>query len=200
MREIEFGEIKNILEYEKVREVARARSLEVTRHRRVSVGDRLTFLFENRETVWFQIQEMIRTERLVEERKVRDEIDTYNDLIPRSGELSATLFIEIPEIARLSQQEVRGLVDRFLGLDKGAVSLEVAGQSAPARFEGGQSQEERMSAVHFLRFSLPTDARAALSDPSQQASLVVDHPNYLARCELPPETRSELVADLAEGV
>lgn len=197
MREIEFGEIKNILEYEKVREAARARNLELTRRRRVSVGDRLTFLFENRETVWFQIQEMIRTERIVEERKVRDEIDTYNDLIPRSGELSATLFIEIPEIARLSQQEVRGLVDRFLGLDKGAVSLEVAGQPVPARFEGGQSQEERMSAVHFLRFSLPTDARAALSDPSQQASLVVDHPNYGARHELPPETRAELVADLA---
>lgn len=199
MREIEFGEIQNVLEYEKVREAARARNLEVTRHRRVSVGDRLTFLFENRETVWFQIQEMIRTECIVEERKVRDEIDTYNDLIPRSGELSATLFIEIPEIARLSQQEVRGLVDRFLGLDKGVVFLEVAGQRAPARFEGGQSQEERMSAVHFLRFSLLADARAALSDPSQQASLVVEHPNYRARRELPSETRVELVADLASS-
>lgn len=199
MREIEFGEIQNILDYERAREAARARNLEVTRHRRVSVGDRLTFLFENRETVWFQIQEMIRTERIVEERKVRDEIDTYNDLIPRSGELSATLFIEIPEIARLSQQEVRGQVDRFLGLDKGAVSLEVAGRRVPARFEGGQSKEERMSAVHFLRFSLPAEARAALSDASQRASLAVEHPNYRARCELPPETRAELLADLASS-
>lgn len=199
MRALDFSEIKNMLEYEKVREAARARNLEVTRPRRVPVGDRLTFLFENRETVWFQIQEMIRTERIVEERKVRDEIDTYNDLIPGSGELSATLFIEIPEIARLSQQEVRGLVDRFLGLDKGAVSLEVAGQRIPARFESGQSREERMSAVHFLRFSLPAEARAALSDPSQPASLVVEHPNYRARRELPPETRAELVTDLASS-
>ena len=199
MRKIQLGEIKDILEYEKVRADAKARNLEVTRHRRVSVGERLTFLFENRETVWFQIQEMVRTERIVEPSRVQDEIDTYNGLIPDPGEVSATLFIEIPEIARLGQQEVRGLVNRFLGLERDCVFLELGATRVPARFEGGHSQEERMSAVHFLRFGLPPSARAALAEPAQPARLAVEHPNYRASAELPAGTRAALRADLAES-
>jgi hypothetical protein len=199
MRKIEPGEIKNILEYEKVRGAAKARNLEVTRHRRVPVGDQLSLLFENRETVWFQIQEMVRTERIVDERKVQDEIDTYNGLIPDAGELSATLFIEIPEIARLPPQEVRRRVDGFLGLRNGCIVLELGEERVAARFEGGGSQEERMSAVQFMRFALPAAARAALPDPSRPAALAVDHPNYRARATLSAETRAALGADLADG-
>jgi len=199
MRKIEFGEVRNILEYEKVREAAKARNIEATQHRRVSVGDRITLLFENRETVLFQIQEMVRTERIVEQRKIQDEIDVYNGLVPERGELSATLFIEIPEIARLPQQEVRQLVNRFLGLDRGCVFLEIGGSRVPARFEEGKSQEERMSAVHFLRFAVSPAAREALADPAQALRLVVEHPNYEARQEVPPATRAELLKDLADA-
>jgi len=199
MKKIEFGEVRNIFEYEKVREPAKARNIEATQHRRVSVGDRITLLFENRETVLFQIQEMVRTERIVEQRKIQDEIDVYNGLVPERGELSATLFIEIPEIARLPQQEVRQLVNRFLGLDRGCVFLEIGGLRVPARFEEGKSQEERMSAVHFLRFALSPAAREALADPAQAVRLVVDHPNYKARQEVPPATRAELLKDLADA-
>lgn len=199
MRRIEPGEVRNIIEYEKLRESAKAGNLEVTRRRRVSVGDRLTFLFENRETVWFQIQEMIRTERIVDASKIQDEIDTYNGLIPGPGELSATLFIEIPEITRLGQDEVRRLVNRFLGLDRDCVFLELGGERVPARFEEGHSREERMSAVHFLRFALPPAARSALGDTSKEACLAVEHPSYRARGVLPAETREALLADLAQG-
>jgi hypothetical protein len=197
MRKIEIGEIQNILEYEKVRDAARARNVEVTKQRRLSVGDRITFLFENRETVRFQIQEMMRAERIVEDRKIQDEIDVYNGLIPGAGELSATLFIEIPEIARLRREEVRQRVDRFLGLDRDAVFLEIGGRRVPARFEEGRSEEERMSAVHFIRFALDPETRERLADPAQPARLVVSHENYAAQQDVPPEMRAELLADLA---
>ena len=197
MKKVEIGEIQNILEYEKARDAARARNVEVTKHRRLSVGDRITFLFENRETVRFQIQEMIRTERIVEERRIQDEIDVYNGLVPGPDELSATLFIEIPEIAKLGREEVRRLVDRFLGLDRDAVFLEIGGRRVPARFEEGRSEEERMSAVHFIRFALDPDTRALLEDPAQPARLVIRHPNYTAQQDVPRELRAELLADLA---
>jgi hypothetical protein len=196
MKKVEFAEILDILEYEKVRDAARARNIEVTRYRRLSVGDRLTFLFENHDTVWFQVQEMIRTERIVDEARIREEIDVYDGLIPGPGELSATLFIEIPEIVGMDRAEVRRLVDRFLGLERDAVHMELGGRRVPARFEEGRSEEERMSAVHFLRFALDADARWRLADPAQPARLAVSHPNYMARQDVPPEMRAELLADL----
>ena len=86
------------------------------------MGENLTFLFENRETVLFQIQEMVRTERIVEDGKIQDEIDAYNALLPGQGELSATLFIEIPDLVKLTQEEVRRRVNRFQGLDQDGVA------------------------------------------------------------------------------
>ncbi|HXB56155.1 MAG TPA: DUF3501 family protein [Vicinamibacteria bacterium] len=198
MEKIRPAEIKNLVEYEKVREAVRARIIELKKRRRVSVGDSLTFLFENRATVLFQIQEMIRTERIVEEGKVQDEIDAYNALIPAPGELSATLFIEIPGLVHMSQDEVRRTVNRFQGLDRQGVSLRVGERlPLPARFEEGHSKEEKMAAVHYLRFVVPGEALRALGDAGQRARLVVDHPNYAAESDLPAETRAELLQDLA---
>jgi hypothetical protein len=198
MEKIRPAEIMNLVEYERVREAMRARIIEEKKKRRVSVGDSLTFLFENRDTVLFQIQEMIRTERIVEEAKVQDELDAYNALIPDAGELSATLFIEIPGLVHMSQDEVRRTVNRFQGLDRQGVSLRVGERfPLPARFEEGHSKEEKMSAVHYLRFVVPVEARLALGDAGQRAHLVVDHPNYAAEGDLPAETRAELLKDLA---
>ena len=162
----------------------------------MSVGENLTFLFENRQTVLYQIQEMVHTERIVDDAKIRDEVDAYNALIPDEGELSATLFIEIPELVRLSQDEVRRRINRFQGLDRDRVALVVGDDiRVPARFEGGHSKEE-MAAVQYLRFPLNDEARAALADPHLSARLVVDHPNYRADTPLPPGVRAELVRDL----
>jgi hypothetical protein len=166
------------------------------KRRRVHVGPNLTFLFENRQTVLFQIQEMMRTERIVHDDKVQDEIDAYAPLLPGNGEVSATLFIEIPDLFKLSQAEVRETVNRFQGLDRDSVCLAVGPHRLPARFEGGHSKEEKMAAVHYLRFPVPDGARAALADPSAPARIEVAHPNYRAQAELPAELRLELLADL----
>jgi hypothetical protein len=196
MRKIEASEIKDLTAYEKVREAMRASVIELKKNRRISLGDHVTLLFENRETVLFQIQEMVRTERIVDEGKVKDEVDTYNGLIPDEGELSATLFIEIPGIARMSHDEQIDAVNRFQGLDRDAVFLSIGDDRIPARFEEGRTKEEKMSAVHFLRFTVPAEARAALKDPAQAARLVVDHPRYQAGQTLPEAVRAELLRDL----
>ena len=197
MQQIHLSEIKNLVEYEKARDAMRARVIELKKNRRVPVGDNLTFLFENRDTVLFQIQEMVRTERIVDEARIQEEIDAYNALIPGPDELSATLFIEIPELARMSNDEVRHTINRFQGLDRGGVTLRMGDRNPiPARFEEGHSKEEKMAAVHYLRFSVPRDAQAALADPRKAVRLVVDHPSYRADADIPAATRAELLSDL----
>jgi hypothetical protein len=193
---IELSDLKNIAEYEKVRERMRAEVIELKKRRRVHAGENLTLLFENRETVLFQVQEMMRTERIVEDDKIQAELDAYRALLPGQGELSATLFIEIPDLFKLSQAEVRATVKRFQGLDRDGVELRVGAHRVKARFEGGQSTEEKMAAVHYLRFPLSGEARAAFADPVTDVRLVVDHPNYQADAVLPPAVRQELLADL----
>ena len=130
MKKIDASELLDLTAYEKAREAMRAAIIELKKNRRVSIGDRVTLLFENRETVLFQIQEMVRTERIVDDAKVQDELDTYNALIPDPGELSATLFIEIPGIARMNHDEQIAAVNRFQGLDHEAVFL-VLGEARP---------------------------------------------------------------------
>ena len=197
MEKIRVEEVKDLVAYEKAREGERARIIALKKNRRLSVGENLTLLFENRDTVLFQIHEMVRTERIVERRKVQDEIDAYNALIPDAGELSATLFIEIPELVRMSQEQVRETVNRFQGLDREGVWLVLGEGRVPARFEGGHSKEEKMAAVHYVRFAISPKERAALADPATRVRLVVDHPRYKAERDVPPEVRAEMLADLA---
>ena len=101
MDKIRLQDVVNFFEYEKVREARRAHVIELKRRRRVPVGHHLSFVFENRDTVLFQIQEMCRAERIAADTKVQEEIDVYNALLPGPRELSATLFIEIEDIEEL---------------------------------------------------------------------------------------------------
>ena len=197
MRKVERGEIKDLVAYEKAREGMRAHVIQLKRHRRVAVGPNLTLLFENRETVLFQIQEMVRAERIVDDARIQEEVDVYNALVPDRGELSATLFIEIPELVRMSQDQVRETVNRFQGLDRDSVWLQVDGRRVPACFESGHSKEEKMAAVHYVRFALPEAARAALAESAADVRVVVDHPHYRAEAALAAETRKSLREDLS---
>jgi hypothetical protein len=190
---IRFEDVRNLYEYEKVRAAVRRAVIALKARRRVAVGDRLSFLFENRETVLFQIQEMIRAERIVADDRVQEEIDVYNDLIPGPGELSATMMIEIED-----RDAIQPILDGLLGIDSGEfVQLRIGDHVVPGVFEAGHSREDRIAAVHFVRFPLPAAARRALA--GAPAALVVAHPNYRARAELSADTRQELLADLGPG-
>jgi hypothetical protein len=189
------ADVLDLTAYEKVREGMRADVIALKRDRRVALGPNLTVLFENRATVLFQVQEMVRTERIVDDVRIQEEIDAYAPLLPAPGELSATLFIEIPELVHMRQDQVRETVNRFQGLDRGAVALEVGGLAIPARFESGHSKEEKMAAVHYLRFAVPVEARDLDARPVR---LVVDHPNYRAEAPLPAALRHALEAELRQ--
>jgi hypothetical protein len=193
VEKIRLVDVLNLYDYEKVRETVRRDVIAAKRRRRVPVGDRLSFLFENRQTVLFQIQEMVRAERIVKDDRVQDEIDVYNVLLPEPGELSATMMIEIEE-----KDQIQPVLDSLMGIDSGDhVWLQIGRDFAiPGRFEEGHSKEDKIAAVHFVRFALPTDARRAFG--REPVALVVEHPRYRARTELSGETRAALREDLPD--
>jgi hypothetical protein len=190
---IQLHDVLNFFEYEKVRDEMRRRVIELKRARRIQVGRHLSFVFENRETVLFQIQEMCRIERITEDARVQDELDVYNALLPRPGELSATMLIEIED-----KDQVKPVLDRFMGIDVGQhVWLQVGREFAvPGEFEAGHSDEERgkISAVHFVRFAFSPAAARAFG--SAQVFLAVDHAAERSRARLTDEAKAALLQDL----
>ena len=192
MRQLETSQILNLVEYEKVRDARRRELIELKKRRRVSVGRYLTFVFENRETVWFQIQEMVRAERIVDEVKIAEEVGVYNTLLPGPGELAATMLIEISEAL-----QIKPVLDKLLGIDtRDYVRLTVGPHVVVGDFETGHSDEERgkLAAVHFVRFKLPPEARRSFRDA--EVTLVVEHPNERARTVLSDVTKRALLHDL----
>ena len=191
MNKVILDDIMGLPAYEKVREKFRQRVIELKKKRRVPVGDKVSLVFENRETVIFQIHEMMRAERITDLDKIREEIEVYNGLIPEPGELSATLFLEIED-----QSHLRDDLLRFLGVDE-AVFLKIGTRKIQARFEEGRSKDDKISAVQYVKFPLTADERAAFAG-SAEATLLVEHPNYQAQVRLEAETRESLLADLQE--
>jgi len=193
MRKVVIDDILGSASYEIVRQDFRRRIIELKKKRRVSIGNKVSLLFENRDTVIFQIQEMLRVERISDLDKIREEIAIYNQLIPDSRELSATLFIEIEDQARLREELVR-----FQGIEE-ALTLHISGRRHPARFELGRSNEDKISAVQYVRFSFDDQA---LDDfvSGARTELVIEHRNYQAAVMLQPETQRSLAEDLSRNL
>ena len=192
MKKLTLSDIKPLQEYETIRKEFRNRIIELKKNRRITLGDCIALVFENRETALLQIQEMIRTEHLYEERKIREEMETYNALIPDQGELSATLFIEITEA-----NKIKTTLDELQGIDSGKVLyLQLDSERINGVFEAGHSKEDKLSAVHYVRFRLSPDQQAAFEKPGVEATFVVSHPRYHARAAVPDAVRSSLNDDL----
>lgn len=192
MHPIQPSDLLDILQYEKVRPQYRDRIIALKQARRISVGPYITLVFENRDTVLFQIQEMMRVERTVDDARIADEIAVYNTLVPAAGELSATLMIEVTEA-----KQIRPVLDRFIGLDSGQqVWLQFGGQRIHAAFESGRSTEERISAVHFVRFPFTPEQVRHFRTGEDDAALHVSHGTYRRRAVIPPAMRASLIEDL----
>ncbi len=194
MRPLALAEIVGLAAYERLRPDYLERARAMKRPRRLGVGDRVTLLFENRETVRFQVQEMLRVERLAEPAAVQHELDVYNALVPDQHELSATLFIEITEL-----EQIKAELDRLVGIDAHVALVLGEGDDervVRARFDPMQMEEERISAVQYIRFSLAEDDVAVLADVEQRARVRIDHPSYRHEAEIGPELRATLLADL----
>lgn len=193
MRKIAMEDLMGLAAYEKVREQFRREIIDYKRHRRLPVGERVSLLFENRKTILFQIQEMLRTERITDLDKIKDELDTYNPLIPDANELSATLMLEIEQQAKIREELLK-----FLGIDE-RVYLKIGERySIRAAFEAGRSKEDKISAVQYVRFRFSPEAREAFVAGQEAARVVIDHPNYRAGAEIWSEMRKSLIEDLTE--
>jgi len=189
-------DLLSIEEYERQRERFRSGIIELKRRRRIALGPVITLVFENRETLRFQVQEMIRVERIVDPRKIQDELDVYNELLPSREELSATLLIEITEEAKMKEW-----LDRFMGLDHGEKLAIASGEErAVGLFEGGHSHETKISAVHFVRFRPSARLKRTFADLHQPVTLAVDHNGYKADVPVPGGLREEWLSDLQNSV
>lgn len=197
MKPITRDEVLPLGAYESIRDAFRTRIVAEKKLRRIGLGDRMTAVFENHDTALLQVQEMLRTERISREAAVLHEIETYNELVPKDGELSATFMIEIDDKA-----ERERFLEAAAGIE-GAVRLLVStnGHTYETRGVYSKARESgvRASAVLYLKFPLPTEALAALKDApvsSLSVSLEVRHAAYEASATLPPT----LVASLKEDV
>jgi hypothetical protein len=174
--------------YEGVRDQFRKEVIAAKQDRRIQVGPYMTFVFENRATVKFQVQEILRIERITEPGQVAEELEGFNTMLPGPGELSATLMIELTG----TDAAVKAQLAKLFGLSA-QVALEVGGERVKGELEPDREEPGRVSAVQYVRFGV-RDAQALLRGP---ATLVIDHPNYSHRTVLPEAARRSLAQDLS---
>lgn len=182
MKPVHRGEIVPLSVYEQMRDDVRRDVIEAKRVRRIHLGDHLTFLFENHRTVWYQVQEMLRTERITEEAGIAHEIATYNELLGGAGQLGVTLLIELDDpavrVARL--QAWRALPEHLYATRED-------GTRVRPWFDPRQVGDERLSSVQYLKFEVGRRAPVALGS---------DLPALTVETTLTEEQRRALQADL----
>ena len=186
-------DLMSLERYSRERGEFRARIIAHKKHRQLSVGPNTMWLFEDRLTVQYQVQEMLRTERIFEAEGIAEELEAYNPLIPDGRNWKATLLIEYPdaEVRKLALEKLRGVEDRCW--------VQVAGQGrlfAIADEDLDRENDTKTSAVHFLRFEL-TEAMAAALRGGAALTAGVDHPAYTHEVAVAEGVRASLLADLA---
>lgn len=175
--------------YEQVRDEFRSKVIAEKQHRRVHVGPYMTFVFENRLTVKFQVMEILRVEKISDAAHVREELDGFNTMLPPPDGLSATLLIELQG----SEPEVKAELTRLVGLAR-HVHLEFDGTRVSGEFDSGRDDGAKVSAVQYVRF--PLGNLAGKLTGAGAIELVVDHPHYTHRTALTPQARASLARDL----
>jgi hypothetical protein len=177
--------------YEAARNDIRRQVMRIKQPRRVHVGDHCTFLFENRETLKYQVHEMLRAEGTWgKAAAIEDELTAYNPLLPGQGALSVTMLIEYetPEERATELTKLSG-IDRHVWLQVGDAS------PVGATFDNAQMSDGRVSSVQYIRFTLSPAQQQALSAKGTVVRLTIDHPAYQAQAVLSEDTRKALAAD-----
>lgn len=190
------ADIADLRAYERDREAFRERIIGLKRLRRVPVGPVVTLVFENRDTVRFQVQEMARAERMLTDEAIQGELDAYNPLIPEAGQLSATLFVELT-----SKAELQEWLPKLVGVERSVELLVGEGPDATVVRCGVDdahaarlTREEATASVHYVRFDVPpTVVERWLDEP---VVLAVNHPEYAYGTNLSLETKAGLLSDL----
>ena len=193
-RKLTLADIADVRAYEREREEFRRHVIELKRRRRVHLGTVITLLFENRDTIRFQIQEMTRVEKLTTDAEIQTELDIYNPMIPEPGQVCATLFLELT-----SDDQMREWLPKLAGIERSVLLVLADGERVRGlvdeQHEQGLTREHVTAAVHYLRWELTPDQVAAFR--AGPVSVAIDHPAYLEVVELGDTTHTELLADLS---
>jgi Protein of unknown function (DUF3501) len=183
MRKVQRSDIIPLEQYDARRDEMRASAMKAKAARRIHLGPALTFLFENPDTVRYQVQEMARTERLFRPEEIQHELDTYNELLGAPGELGCSLLIEITDPV---ERDVK--LRAWKDLPRHLYVKTADGRRAPARFDARQIGDDRLSSVQYLKFEVGAEAPVALG---------CDLPSLAIEAPLSPEQRAALATDLA---
>ena len=192
MHKLSIDDLYSLEDYARLRPDFRARVMEHKQHRKLTLGDHLTLLFEDRLTMQYQIQEMLRAERIFEQAGILEELEAYNPLIPDGDNFKATMMIEYPDAS-----ERRDALRRLVGIEND-VWMQIDGFEpvfASADEDLERSTDDKTSAVHFLCFELEPEQIEALKDGAG-LSAGCRHPEYTVAVDVPEVTRESLLADL----
>lgn len=193
MQKLTRDDLFSLEKYAEVRNQFRADVMEHKRNRQLALGTNATLYFEDRMTMQYQIQEMLRIERIFEADGINEELDAYNPLIPDGTNWKATFMVEFPDVS-----ERRAMLKQLVGIEQ-KVWMQVGDldRIRPIADEDlERADEEKTSAVHFLRFELSDEQIAALRDGAELAA-GIDHPNYQVDVRpVPDNVRQALLADL----
>jgi len=192
MEQLKASDLLSLEAYHKQRTDFRARVLAHKRLRQVAIGPNLTLYFEDRLTMQYQVQEMLRAERIFESDAIEEELAAYNALVPSGTNLKATMMLEYADVA-----ERRAALAELAGVEH-AVYLEVAKVGrvlAHADEDLPRSNEEKTSAVHFMRFEI-NPAMCAQLKAGAALEIGVDHPRYAHAVTVPADVATALAADL----
>jgi hypothetical protein len=193
MRKLTVDDIVDHRAYERERDEFRASIIAIKQRRRIALGELVTIVFENTDTMRFQVQEMARAERMLTDEAIAQEVETYNELVPDPGELSGTLFIELT-----NEPDLREWLPKLREIEF-SIRFELSDGSTVTgipRDEERLTRDDITSTVHYLHFPFgPGRGDLFAAGPTR---LVVDHPAYQAVVELDDAQRAELAADLAD--
>ena len=185
--------LMSLEQYSRTRNDFRAKVMAHKKNRHVALGDHASLYFEDQLTMQYQVQEMLRLERIFEHELIQEELDVYNPLIPDGRNWKATFMVEYPDV-----EERKIALAKLIGIEK-VVYVQVADFARVnpiANEDLDRETEGKTSAVHFLRFELTADMAAAVKSGAQIRA-GIDHPNYKAETTLAPAVRDSLAGDLA---
>ena len=192
-RRITPADILSDADYNARRDGLRAQSIAEKKNRRIEVGPYATFTFENYQSMWLQVQEMLRIEKGGTE-QIAGELEAYNPLIPQGAELIATLMIEIEDAARRERELSRlGHIEDAIFLDIGSERI----KATPTDYDERTTAEGKTSSVHWLRFKFTPVEIAAFKSGAERIVLGITHPNYGHMAVMPQSVREALAKDFA---
>ncbi len=193
MNKLTRADLMSLEQYHTERKAFRAKVMEHKAPRKVSIGPNASLYFEDRLTMQYQIQEMLRIERIFEAESIQDELDAYNPLIPDGHNWKATFMVEFPDV-----EERKRKLAELIGIER-QVWVQIHGFAKVypiANEDLSRETTDKTSSVHFLRFELTPDMVVAARDATP-LSMGIDHPVYQYSMEVPLETRRALAKDLA---